>query len=155
MDAVTFLRQYDFRGDELVYADPPYIQSTRRRSRIYRYDYTEADHQVLLETLRTIPARVLLSGYANVLYEKVLTGWRRVSFSAMTHAGVREECVWMNFEKPDRLHDPRWIGSDFRARQAVGRRRERWLRRFDALEPVERSALLRALDERYRVSEGS
>ncbi len=43
-----FLADFPFRGTELVYSDPPYLQATRRSDRRYRHDYTDADHVALL-----------------------------------------------------------------------------------------------------------
>jgi site-specific DNA-adenine methylase len=34
-DAVDFLASRRFRGDEVIYCDPPYLPSTRRRARVY------------------------------------------------------------------------------------------------------------------------
>src|SRR5438105_1578778 len=49
-DAVTFLRRFDYTtaGRVLVYADPPYLHSTRTSRKRYRYEYNENDHRVLL-----------------------------------------------------------------------------------------------------------
>ncbi|HEV8241380.1 MAG TPA: DNA adenine methylase, partial [Thermoanaerobaculia bacterium] len=50
-DATRELELYPFTGHELVYADPPYMPTTRKRQRVYRYDYTEGDHARLLSVL--------------------------------------------------------------------------------------------------------
>jgi site-specific DNA-adenine methylase len=54
-DAVAFLSTYRFEGNELVYADPPYHPSTRRRIRVYRHDYDHEQHVALLTLLRKLP----------------------------------------------------------------------------------------------------
>ncbi|HEJ4804126.1 TPA: DNA adenine methylase, partial [Pseudomonas aeruginosa] len=51
VDAVSFLEGFAFKGEELVYVDPPYVPETRRREKVYRCDYTEADHIRLLRCL--------------------------------------------------------------------------------------------------------
>ncbi len=61
--ALAFLSGFDFQGDELVYADPPYVQSVRRSQRRYRYDYDDGDHVELIRLLRSLPAQVMISGY--------------------------------------------------------------------------------------------
>ncbi|MDE0211210.1 MAG: hypothetical protein OXJ64_15165, partial [Boseongicola sp.] len=38
--AHAFLAAFPFRGTELVYSDPPYVQGTRRSRRRYRHDYS-------------------------------------------------------------------------------------------------------------------
>ena len=50
----------------------------------------------------------------------------------MNHAGVRTECVWMNFA-PDRLHWARYAGKNFTDRQRIKRKAESWGRRYAAL----------------------
>ena len=46
--AHRFLADFDYRGRELVYCDPPYLHSTRSSGRRYRFDYEERDHLELL-----------------------------------------------------------------------------------------------------------
>ena len=53
--------------------------------------------------LKAVRCQVMVSGYGSALYEERLEGWRRVALQVMNHAGVRTECVWMNFPA-DRLH---------------------------------------------------
>ena len=101
--AHRFLGEYAFEGSELLYSDPPYLKRTRTSKRRYRFDYEEADHVELLELLEAVPCQVMVSGYRSALYEERLEGWRSVALQVMNHAGVRTECVWMNFA-PDRLH---------------------------------------------------
>src|ERR1700694_4793180 len=50
-DACEFLRGYHFSGGEVIYSDPPYFPPTRRRRVVYKHDYTEEDHERLLQTL--------------------------------------------------------------------------------------------------------
>ena len=95
--AHRFLSEYAFEGSELLYSDPPYLRHTRTSKHRYRFDYEEADHVELLELLKGVPCQVMVSGYGSALYEERLEGWRRVELQVMNHAGVRTECVWMNF----------------------------------------------------------
>ncbi|MBL3526511.1 MAG: DNA methylase, partial [gamma proteobacterium endosymbiont of Lamellibrachia anaximandri] len=52
--AHRFLADYDYRGRELIYSDPPYMHHTRSSERRYRFDYEEHDHIELLELLKTL-----------------------------------------------------------------------------------------------------
>lgn len=121
VDAVSFLEGYAFEGEELVYVDPPYVPETRRREKVYRCDYTEADHIRLLRCLVELPCNVMLSGYDCDLYNQELVGWRKVSFPAKTHVEMREEVVWMNFSPlvdcttPDTWARPSGIARPFSA----------------------------------------
>lgn len=62
-DALNVLPTLDLRGDDLVYCDPPYLPDARRRPRVYRHDYDVVDHERLIGLLRTLPCRIVLSGY--------------------------------------------------------------------------------------------
>lgn len=147
IDAVTFLEGYSFEGQELIYVDPPYVPETRRRTKVYRCDYSQEDHIRLLRCLALLPCKVMLSGYDSDLYNQVLFGWRKVSFQAKTHVGMREETVWMNYEEPSRLHDTRYRGDTFRERQAIQRRQARLRARIQSLAPAEQHELLQWMQE--------
>lgn len=153
--AENFLTNYQFRGDELVYADPPYHPQARRRRRVYSHDYTDADHQRLLTLLKSLPCMVILSGYAHALYDKELVSWSTRSFLAKTHAGVREETLWFNFETPQVLHDTRYMGNDFRQRQATKRRLGRLQEKVRSMDAVERAAFAQWLNTTYPIAPGS
>ena len=153
VDALSFLKGYDFQGNELVYADPPYLPETRQREKVYRCEYTYEDHTRLLKLLVTLPCMVMISGYSNDLYDLELLGWRKISFSAMSHSGVRVECVWMNFEPQMRLHDSRFMGDTYRDRQTIQRRQARLRSRIDSMDPVERNDLLQWMQDNYGICE--
>ncbi len=128
--AEHFLAGYRFAGDEFVYSDPPYWPASRRSSRSpYRHDYCEEDHLELLRLLRKLPCAVMISGYSNDTYDEMLEGWGKKVFAGTSHTGRREEAVWLNFE-PAVLHDTRFLGETFRDRQAIKRKRARWVSRF-------------------------
>jgi DNA adenine methylase len=137
-DATDVLASSSFRGDELIYCDPPYLPKTRRRKQVYRFDYTESDHIRLLNILRTLPCFVVISGYGSDLYDGLLKGWNSRQFDAKTHLGVRTEWVWFNFSPPKRLHDTGYLGSNFRERQTVKRRLSRLQDRISRLSTAEK-----------------
>jgi DNA adenine methylase len=146
-DAFAFLREHDFGADQLVYADPPYLPSARRRSKIYRHDLEEGDHARLLDLLASLPSHVIISGYPSELYDRMLVGWRRTEFAVGSQAGLRDEVVWHNFDPPTVLHDYGHLGNDYRERQRLKRKANRWRRRLEAMPEGERHALLSALGD--------
>jgi len=142
--AHAFLADYPFSGRELIYCDPPYLHSTRSSSRRYRYDYSEQDHRDLLALLRSLPCAVILSGYPSKLYDQQLGDWQSLELQVMNHAGVRTEKLWLNFT-PERLHWARYAGKNFTDRQRIKRKAETWARRYHAMPPAERLAVLGAV----------
>lgn len=148
-DAVSYLRSFEFRGSEMVYCDPPYLPATRRRSRVYRYDYSESDHVALIEQLKALPCPVLLSGYDSELYSDLLGNWRKISFTAASHSGARQEVLWLNYAPPLVPHDPRFVGETFREREQVKRRQMRLRSRVESLSHAERTLLASWLVRTY------
>ena len=153
-DAVEFLASQRLAGDELVYCDPPYLPSTRRRARVYRHDYGESDHVRLLETLQKLPCRVVISGYPSALYDEWLCGWNSQTYPAKAHDGIRQEKIWFNFEPPARLHDTRHLGRDFRERQTIKRRLQRLQKRISTLSPQEQRLLSEWLSDHLQEEDG-
>jgi len=83
-----------------IYADPPYVISTRS-GRIYAHEMTDADHVELLELLLQHTGPAMISGYDNEIYNNLLEGWEKKSCIANCEAGAkRTEVIWMNYE-PD------------------------------------------------------
>lgn len=147
--AEDFLVEYAFTGRELLYVDPPYFPETRRRAKVYRYDYGVEDHERLLRVLATLPCMVLISGYDNPLYDELLAGWNKHTFQAKTHVDVRTETLWFNYASPTDLHDTRYLGANFRERQDSKRRLARLKDKVDAMDPCERAAFASWLYEAY------
>lgn len=149
-DAVRYLMQYPFQGSELVYCDPPYLASVRRRAKIYRHEYDVEQHRQLLAVLVSLPCMVMISGYDSPMYREALRGWRLETFDAKTHVDVRQECVWCNFEAPRELHDASHFGETFRDRQTIKRRQDRLIAKFDRMDPIERNSMLALLSSKYQ-----
>ena len=144
-DAVGWLDGYAWQGREVVYCDPPYLRAVRSCPRdYYRHEFaTEEEHARLVAVLRKLPARVILSGYPSALYSRLLADWRVVTFQAVNRRGRRvTECLWMNFPEPFALHDYRFLGRDFRERERIKRKKNRWRSRLLAMPIIERAAIL-------------
>ena len=149
VDAVEFLQTFAFNGGELVYCDPPYVNSTRKRLNLYAYEYTDAQHSELLDTIVKLPCAVIISGYQSPLYQDVLQhrhGWRCVEFPNTTRRGRVIESAWTNRDpSPVELHDSRYAGSTYRDRERIRRRCDRWSGKFLAMPASERQVILEAL----------
>jgi DNA adenine methylase len=145
-DGVSYLEANQPPKSALVYADPPYMLSTRKspRSR-YLHEMSDADHLRLLRCLRSLSCRVMISGYSSPLYAKELRGWNATAFQAATRGAPAAEWVWYNFDRPAELHDYRFLGETFRDRERIRRRQRGWAAKFRALPLLERRALLAAL----------
>lgn len=153
-DAVAFLADYPFEGGELVYADPPYVAATKKNRRYYHYEYSDADHCKLLDALRKLDCRVMISGYSSALYEQELQGWETKELVNVSHAGLRQERIWANFEFSHDLHDYGPIGGNFRERERIRRKASRWVHKLAQLPDLERHAILAALVQSSDIEPG-
>ena len=85
--------------ETLHYVDPPYVMATRTDAGAdYVHEMTDDQHKDLLQFLRTLKGRVVLSGYPNAIYESALDGWERIEKQALADgASPRTEVIWCNF----------------------------------------------------------
>jgi DNA adenine methylase len=100
--ALEVIQSEDTR-ESFCYCDPTYVHATRTATKVYDHEMSEKDHRELLDTLRNCKGKVILSGYANDLYDHVLRDWNRESFDRPNNAagGKRKrrmiEVLWCNF----------------------------------------------------------
>lgn len=110
-DFRNLIRVYDTE-QTFFYLDPPYLPETRR-SGAYKHEMTEEDHHELVDALKTIKGRVMLSGYPSDLYDSL--GWNRQEWKTVCNAAGRTrvsglqgtgavlekqrrtECAWTNY----------------------------------------------------------
>lgn len=97
-------------SDTVIYADPPYLGTTRRmgrgtRASDYRCDMGfPVEHERLAESLRSTEATVVLSGYPSDLYENLYPDWWHVDVAVSVHSSNaasvtregRVERIWSN-----------------------------------------------------------
>lgn len=90
----------------LFYLDPPYLHETRATTGEYEHEMTYQQHRDLLEVLKSIKGRFLLSGYDSDLYRgyaNTTPRWDRHEFDLPNNAAGgktkerKTECVWCNF----------------------------------------------------------
>lgn len=109
--AVEVIAEYGAEESNLIYADPPYLGSTRRHN--YKVEMTgEKAHRELGEVLHGCKATVVLSGYHSGLYDSLYGDWFRVELAATTGQGSiqgieRTEVLWSN-----RAFKTRYIGAE-------------------------------------------
>ena len=98
LPANELIRRYDTK-DVFLYVDPPYLGTTRKRY-LYQHEMeSDREHMELLDLLLHHPGKVMISGYDNPLYNKMLSGWNKETCMNQVENGLlKEETVWMNYE---------------------------------------------------------
>lgn len=146
-DGIEYLETFAPAGRTVIYCDPPYVHSTRGKTR-YKHELSDEDHVRLLEILLSFDffprCEIMISGYRNGIYDDMLADWKSIDFQAMTRGGVRTETIWTNFE-PGLVHYHHYAGSDYTDRQRIKRKAERWASNYRDLPPGEKQAVLAAL----------
>jgi DNA adenine methylase len=92
-DALDVIKRYDSEAS-LFYLDPPYLHRTRVVRDCYAYETDEEHHRRLMETLRGIKGKAVLSGYDHEMYRCLeQNGWERHEKVVPAHAAVRNSSV--------------------------------------------------------------
>lgn len=158
IDFLSILARIDRFGYDphktFLYLDPPYLIETRRSSRpIYKFEMSKNDHIRLLDAIKNAPQKIALSGYPSALYDQALPDWRKIEFSSVVSSGESAtESLWMNYPEPIRLHDYSYLGENFTDRQRIKRKAERFRNKILNLPPLERAAIIHAIDDIDRVN---
>lgn len=138
----------------LIYADPPYLPETLASRQRYKHKFTLEQHEELLEIIQETQALIMISGYESRLYNARLRGWRKEQFTVSGRDGKSHvETVWMNFPEPQRLHDYRFIGRNYREREKIRRRLDRLERKITGWPMLEQMALIRRLADSHAEGE--
>lgn len=101
-DAIEFIKKRDGYGVTL-FVDPPFLPSTRVTKKVYNFEMTYEEHELLLKVLVDCLSNVMLLGYDNDLYNSVLTGWHKSTKDIANHSGQgktkerRTICLWRNY----------------------------------------------------------
>lgn len=133
-------------SDLVIYCDPPYLLHTRRdTSPVYHREWTDADHMRFLILVMRMRCRVIVSHLPCEEYATALAGWHTFTFQNATRHGLQTEQIWTNYAPGPELHEFTFIGNDFRERERIKRQLAIVRRRFAALPPPARLALLAML----------
>lgn len=97
-DAVELIRRFN-HPEVLIYADPPYVLSTRKQRQYNVEMADDTQHKALLSALLDHPGPVMLSGYESELYNDTLQGWTKLHRKTQSECGgARTETLWINYE---------------------------------------------------------
>lgn len=148
-DASAILSAVTLPVCALVYADPPYPMETRNnQTPRYACEYTPAQHSELLYVLLQLECMVMVSSYFSAEYANALAHWHYATFTAYTRQHQEmTEWLWMNYSEPNRLHDYRYLGKDYRERETIKKMIKRQVKRFQGMPRLKRLALIAALEE--------
>lgn len=139
-------------GTTLIYADPPYLLSSRASGKeYYRHEWDDEMHERFLTFMCSSRDLVAISHYKCSLYDKYLKDWRLIEWPVMTHAGPRKEALYMNYSEPAELHQYDFLGKNFTDRQRLKRMKQNMICKLDRLPDQSRYMILEAVQEYIRI----
>lgn len=103
LDIIDLINKYDSE-DTLFYLDPPYVKETRKAKEVYLFEMSDEKHVELIDTLIEVKGKVILSGYDNDIYSRLLDyGWKKILLGEYTKTQSKfkekgKEFVWINYE---------------------------------------------------------
>lgn len=91
------LRKFN-TSNVFMYLDPPYVPDTRVAKNAYEVEMTAEEHEQMAKMLAETDAKILLSGYDNEIYRRILEPkFSRIeSYSPLAHTG-KMEIIWKNY----------------------------------------------------------
>ena len=102
MDGVKLIDKYKGNSNCLIYADPPYEQSTRTNAR-YKVDMDREGHHKFIDSVLNAEAKILISGYDCEYYNKLTDNrFTKIQFEVKTIDGnfnkkTKTETLWKNY----------------------------------------------------------
>ena len=104
-DGIELVRKVGKFPKNFLFLDPPYYPASRKSKKVYKHEMSVRDHRRLLARCLRAKCRIMLCGYHNELYDRVLArpGWRCVEFNLPNNSGQnkkkerRIEVVWLNY----------------------------------------------------------
>lgn len=104
LDALDIIDRYDTE-ETLHYVDPPYLMSARTGGVNYKHEFSDQQHLELLQKLKNVKGKVVISGYINEMYSAELIGWHehrdlfKMANSTLQNGAKkpRQEVIWTNF----------------------------------------------------------
>ena len=100
-DGIELINKYS-KSNILIYADPPYVQSTRTNVR-YSVDMPDDEQQLFINAALKSKSKLIISGYDNKIYNQLeQSNFKKVCFNVNVNSGnykpkSKTECIWFNY----------------------------------------------------------
>lgn len=148
-DYKVLVEQNNFTSDDFIFADPPYMFSTRAAARIYyKYEFTNDQHVEFLNYMISLNAKVMITHPINELYSSMLEPWYKVPFEYHGHKGLFKDSMWLNYNPCDiELINYEFLGVNSTDRQRIKRKRANIIEKLRALPKHELKAILLELNK--------
>lgn len=136
-----------FTAEDFIFADPPYIFSTRNSgSKYYKFEFDSRSHIEFLNYMISLNCKIMITHPECDLYNENLKGWSKEPFEYRGRNSWIKDCVYTNYNQSDiELLNFDALGEDFTDRQRIKRQRKNIVNKFINLDPLIRKAVIRDL----------
>ena len=144
------IAKINFTQDDFVFADPPYLFSTRLSGKkIYKYEFTKPQHIEVLNYISSLNSKILITHPKNALYDRLLPNFNCIEFEYMTHGGWFKDAIYFNYSTADiELVNYATLGENFTERQQIKRKRKSMINKIEKLPILQQKALIAELKKR-------
>lgn len=104
-DCRVLLKEHQECIFDLIYIDPPYVPDTMAHKETYgKLSWKDKDHEELVNLLLKTKAKIVLSGYDNNIYTRLVeNGWTKIFLKTVhvSSSGTgrkKGEFIWVNFD---------------------------------------------------------
>lgn len=143
------IEQNVFTSEDFIFADPPYMFSTRSTGKkYYKYEFSTQDHIEFLNYMISLPCKIMITHPECDLYNEYLKNWNKEDLNYMSRNGWFKDTVWTNYNTSDiELLNYDCLGKDFTDRQRIKRQRNNIVNKFKKLDNHIRLAIIKELKE--------
>jgi DNA adenine methylase len=111
-DAINVIKRYD-ASNAFFFVDPPYLPETLSTPKNYLFQMTEEQHRNLLETMRKVRGKVLLTHPKCPLYEEMLGDWQVIEVAYRNTSAIGKgsegakvkDAVWLNYKYKEAIEN--------------------------------------------------
>lgn len=150
IDIIQSLRAVPAGSGVFVFIDPPYLHETRpNQTDLYKFEMSLKDHISLLRILQSFPHKTMVIHPVCDLYNFFLLKWRKKEVKIRYNRKTSIECLYMNYDPPEKLATYSVLGSDCWDRQRIKRKCQRTIQKFSSMPDLERNKILSALYNQF------
>lgn len=97
LDIFKLIEKYDTSAKSAFFLlDPPYVMRQRASNQKYREEFSNEQHEKLIDYCNNMKSKVMICGYDDPIYDN-LKGFEKVSFPSPNAKSDATETLWVNY----------------------------------------------------------
>lgn len=136
----------------LIFADPPYLPSTRPHSLdLYGFEPSDEWHVRFLECIQKCMHRIIIIHPVCQMYCDALKDWNYIEVKIRYRVKTSVERIWYNFPPPVEVVDYTAVGKNRTDRQRIKRQVNNIISKLETLPELQRNYVLKLVCENFKI----